>query len=62
MEGETKRMRKRLITRIASAAMATVLSVTGMILSMPVNAYAAEEPKLPSVTTFATPDQLKDAL
>lgn len=60
MEGETKRMRKRLITRIASAAMATVLSVTGMILSMPVNAYAAEEPKLPSVTTFATPDQLKD--
>lgn len=52
---------KKMIKKILGVLMATVLSAASMVVSMPLHAFAAEAPQLPSINKFASPDDLKNA-
>lgn len=52
---------RNMIKKICGIALATVLSVSSMIVSMPINVFAAEAPKLPSIDKFASPNDLRSA-
>lgn len=52
---------KKMIKKILGVLMATVLSAASMVVSMPLHAFAAEAPQLPSIKNFASPDDLKNA-
>ena len=52
---------RNILKKVCSVTLATVVSISGMIVSIPINVYAAEAPKLPSVEKFASPDDLKNA-